>query len=171
MSRRILWVLAVVLLVGCGLAQLPALAAMDAAGADVLTFELMGTSARAEQVLAEWGEAGRAAAAEQLRWDVGFLVGYGLALWLMATAVGASRRVTLLGPLAAGADALENASLAVVLSGTTTQPWPALAATFAAVKFALLAAWVLGMVLTLVRRRRARSGDPAAAASGARPAH
>jgi hypothetical protein len=171
MSRRILWVLAVVLVVGCGLAQLPALTAMDAAGADVLSFELMGTSARAEQVLAEWGEAGRAAAADQLRWDVGFLVGYGLLLWLVATAVGASRRVAVLGPLAAGADALENASLAVVLSGTTTQPWPALAATFASVKFALLAAWVVGVVVTLVRRRGLRSRDAARSVPGGGPGH
>jgi hypothetical protein len=169
MARRILWVLAVALVVGCGAAQLPALTAMDAAGADVLAFELMATSARAEQVLAEWGEVGQAAAADQLRWDVGFLLGYGLLLWLVATAVGASGRVAVLGPLAAAADALENASLAVVLSGTTSQPWPALAAAFAAVKFALLAAWVVGVVVTLVGRRGARSAAPAPSASEAGP--
>ena len=61
---------------------------------------------------------------------------------------------------AAACDAAENLALLRVLDGHTDQPWPGIAFTFAAVKFLLLAAAtlyiVVGLVLT-VRASRAAS--------------
>lgn len=155
MPRRGLWVVALALVVGFGLAQLPALAAMRAGGTDVVGFEMVATTQQAELVLAGWGEVGQAAARTQLLLDFGFLVGYGLLMWLTATALRAPR-LALLGPVAAVADALENIALLVIVGGRTAQPWPALATTFAIVKFVALTAWLVGVAATVVRQRRTR---------------
>ena len=155
MPRRALWILAFALVVGFGLAQLPALAEMRTGGTDVLRFEMVATTHQAELVLSGWGEAGRAAARTQLLLDFGFLVGYGLLMWVAATAVHAPR-LALLGPVAAVADALENVALLAIVDGRTAQPWPALATTFAIVKFVALTGWIVGVAATVVRQRRTR---------------
>jgi hypothetical protein len=125
---------------------------MQANGPGMVPFELSGGEARANEILAEWGEDGRDAAREQLWIDYGFMLAYGAFLGLAAAAIrDLCRRRDLqrltrigekaiwLGPLAAAFDALENACLLLTVGGSGS-PFPTLATTFAAVKFALLAA-------------------------------
>jgi hypothetical protein len=124
-----------------GGAMLPALATMAAHGASVLSFESAGGVNRSQEILAEWGPAGKNAMWWQLAFDTAFLIGYGLFLAGACAAVarraaGAGRlrleRVAValawLGPIAATADLLQNVSLALVLSGHVSQPWPRLSA-------------------------------------------
>jgi hypothetical protein len=53
----------------------------------MVPFELSGGQGRADEILAEWGEAGRDAAREQLWIDYGFMLAYGTFLGLGAAAV------------------------------------------------------------------------------------
>lgn len=125
---------------------------MQANGPGMVTFELSGGEARANEILSEWGEDGRNAAREQLWIDYGFMLAYGTFLGLAAAAVRdlCRRRnlqrlarfgmaATWFGPLAAGFDALENACLLLTVGGSGS-PFPSLATAFATVKFAFLAA-------------------------------
>jgi hypothetical protein len=125
---------------------------MQATGPGMVPFELSGGEARADEILAEWGEDGRDAAREQLWIDYGFMLAYGTFLGLAAAAIRdlcrrrnlqrlarIGERAIWLGPLAAAFDALENACLLLTVGGSGA-PFPALATGFATVKFALLAA-------------------------------
>ena len=130
-TRRGLWALAALTLLS-GAAMLPAIATMTDHGASVLAFESAGSVARSQEILAEWGSAGktrleRAAA---------------LAAWL--------------GPLAATSDLLQNLSLALVLSGHINQPWPRISALGGSTTTLLCAAAALfAAVGSLATRRRA----------------
>jgi len=125
---------------------------MQENGPGMVPFELSGGEARANEILAEWGEDGRNAARDQLWIDYGFMLAYGTFLALAAAATrDLCRRRNLhrlakignkaiwLGPLAAAFDALENACLLLTVGGSGA-PFPSLATTFATLKFALLAA-------------------------------
>jgi hypothetical protein len=151
-SRRVQWAWATLLTAACLLPQLPAMRTMKAHGTDLLAFQLVGTSARADRALLRWGDAGRAAARRQLWWDFGFLAGYAMLLRLAATAVGARRATVLLGRAAAVSDACENVSLLVVVGGRTSQPWPAAATTFAVLKLAALGASLVAIGWAGLRR-------------------
>jgi hypothetical protein len=133
-----------------GALQLPALGRMEDHGAGVLHMEFVATADRADEMLAEWGPDGRSAAKEQLYLDYPFLISYGLLLAGACIAVArraerrgraglarAGRVLAVAGLAGAGFDALENASLLVMLGGHPAQPWPGLATAFASVKFAL----------------------------------
>jgi hypothetical protein len=135
-TRRGLWLLAALTLLS-GAAMLPALAVMSDHGASLIAFENAGSVARSQAILAQWGSAGKTAMWWQLALDLPFLVGYGLFLAGACAAVarraGAIERRRLgrtavlaawLGPIAATADLLQNISLAFVLSGQVSQPWP-----------------------------------------------
>ena len=124
-----------------GVAMLPAIAVMAGHGASVLQFESAGSVARSQQILAEWGAAGRRAMWWQLALDTPFAVGYGLLLaGCCAAVVGraeaagrprlarAARFFVWFGPAAATADLLQNLSLMIVLVGSTSQPWPRISA-------------------------------------------
>lgn len=139
--------------------MLPALHTMAAHGASLIAFENAGTVVRSQEILDGWGEAGRSAMWWQLALDTPFLVGYGLfaagacaAVARRAEAAGKprlERAAALLawcGPLAAGADLLQNLSLALVLSGHVTQPWPRTSAVCGSVTSALMA---VGLVFAL----------------------
>ncbi len=143
-SRRTLWIVAVFLVLGCGLPQVPALHTMKELGTDLLSFQFVSTSERAQQALDGWGDAGRDAARAQLVWDFGFIAGYGLLLWLTATGAGAGRPTAMLGPAAAVADLAENLMLHRLLQGDASQPWPALATLFASLKFMAIGGCLLG---------------------------
>ena len=149
--RRALWVVAVLLALGCGLPQLSAMHTMRELGTDLLRFEFVATPERAQQALDGWGETGRLAARAQLAWDLGFIPGYALLLWLIATGVRAGRGLSLLAPAAAVADLAENFMLHRLLEGDTSQPWPALATLFASLKFLAIGACLVG---SLVRKFR-----------------
>jgi hypothetical protein len=137
---RSLWALAALTLIA-GAAMLPAMSTMAGHGASLFAFESAGSVARSQEILAGWGDPGKTAAWWQLALDTPFLVGYGLfaagacaAVARRAAKVGKPRLqglATLLawcGPLAAAADLLQNVSLALVLGGQVTQPWPRIAA-------------------------------------------
>lgn len=131
---------------------------MEANGPGMVPFELNGGQARADEILAEWGEDGRAAAREQLWIDYGFMLAYGTFLGLAGAAVrdlcrdrGLRRLARLgriaawFGPAAAGFDALENACLLLTLGGAGAA-FPFLATIFAVCKFTLLAAAIVYLV-------------------------
>jgi len=159
---------------GAGAIQLPALGRMAMQGVDIVEFELMRTSAEASRQVAALGDAGIAAARQQLALDYGYLVLYAIMLTALCAAVagraGAGSALVRLSPVFAGlavtaavCDAVENACLLAVLSGHVDQPWPGIATTAATVKFALLAAVVafliVGFVATM-RRNPASAPQP-----------
>jgi hypothetical protein len=151
-TRRALWLLAAATLV-FGLAALPALGTMSDRGTGVIAFELARTSARAAQIVSEWGAEGRSAARESLWLDYPFLISYGLllaggccAVARRFTALGRPRAAALgralawAGLAAAGFDAVENVALLRVANEHVEQPWPGLAFAAASMKFVLIGA-------------------------------
>jgi hypothetical protein len=156
-----------VALIALFLAMAPAEEQMQEAGPGMVSFELSGSQESADEILAEWGDAGRDAAREQLLIDFAFLIAYGTFLTLAVPAVrdrleGQGRHrlaavgagVVSFGAAAAAFDAVENICLLAVL-GEAGQAFPVLASIFAATKFALLAGaiayLVVGIALSLRR--------------------
>lgn len=148
-TRALLALGAIVLI--CGAAMLPAMNTMSDHGASILAFEFAGSVERSKEILAEWGDAGKAAAWWQLVLDCPFLVAYGLFLAGACTAVAhraervgrfdlgrVATRLAWLGPIAAAADMLQNISLALVLAGHVTQPWPVISAVGGAITTTLM---------------------------------
>ena len=138
--RRSLLALAALTAVS-GAAMLPAMATMGNHGASLIAFESAGSVARSQEILGEWGDAGKTAMWWQLALDLPFLIGYGLFLAGACAAVAGRARadgrerlvrvataVAWFGPLAAAADLLQNISLALVLGGHVAQPWPRISA-------------------------------------------
>jgi len=139
-NRRALWSLGVLTLI-CGAAMLPAIWTMADHGASVIAFESAGGASRSQEIITEWGSAGKSAMWWQLALDTPFLVAYGLFLAGACAAVARRARdagrarleraamvVAWFGPLAAAADFSQNVSLALVLSGHVEQPWPRISA-------------------------------------------
>jgi hypothetical protein len=124
----------------------------EAAPQGIVSFELAGTLAAAERILAAWDASARTRAGLNLGADYLFLVAYasaiGLACALAADALRArAPRAAALGDAlawgqlaAAGLDAVENAALIGLLLGARSAALPALAAACAVPKFALVAA-------------------------------
>lgn len=140
----------VIITLGVGSLQMPALGRMAMRGVDIIQFEMMRTSGTAQSILVALGAEGVAAVRQQLVLDYGFLLVYGLTLVLacrlLAVRAGAGSKAAAFGPtfvrfavLGALCDAIENTASFVVLAGDTAQPWPALVSGFSIVKFALLA--------------------------------
>jgi hypothetical protein len=168
---RTLWALAAVVLLS-GAAMLPAMGTMSDHGASIVAFEFAGSVARSQEILSGWGAPGKTAAWWQLALDTPFLIGYGLfiagacaAVARRATKVGKlrlQRAATLIawcGPLAAGADLLQNASLALVLSGHVTQPWPRIAAICSVLIWIFLVTGLAFVVAGAVVTRRRRIAE------------
>jgi hypothetical protein len=166
-TRRALWLLALLTL-AFGAAALPALGTMSDRGTGVIAFEVARTSARAAQIVSEWGAEGRSAARESLWLDYPFLISYGLLLaggcWAVARrfavlglprAAALGRALAWAGLAAAGFDALENVALLRVAGGHTAQPWPGLAFAFASLKFVLSGAATVFALGGWVATRRA----------------
>jgi hypothetical protein len=165
--RLALWLLAALTL-AFGAAQLPSIGTMQDHGTGVVEFELMRTTARTAEVLADLGSEGRDAARTQLLLDYPYLISYGLFLSLACTAIAARARERgkarwlrvgeLLAWGALGAalfDALENAALLAVLGGHADQPYPAIAYTAALGKFGLsIAAGAYALAGWVALRRR-----------------
>lgn len=139
-TKRGLWSLAALTIL-CGAAMLPAMRTMSDHGASLIAFESAGSVARSQEILTEWGSAGKAAMWWQLALDTPFLVGYGLflagacaAVARRARAVGKPRLeraagiIAWLGPIAAAADFSQNVSLTLILTGHMAQPWPRISA-------------------------------------------
>jgi hypothetical protein len=171
---RSLWILAAATLI-FGALMLPAMSTMADHGASLIAFESAGSVTRSQEILDGWGDPGKTAAWWQLVLDTPFLIGYGLfaagacaAVARRATRVGklrlrlAATPMAWCGPVAAGADLLQNVSLALVLSGHVNQPWPRIAAICGLLTTALMAialAFALGG--TVATRRRPESGSTA----------
>lgn len=166
---RVLWALAAMALV-CGVAMLPAMSTMADHGASLIAFESAGSVARSEEILAAWGDPGKTAAWWQLALDTPFLVGYGLfaagacaAVARRAAGVGKTRLVrsaalvAWCGPLAAGVDLLQNVSLALILSGRVTQPWPRIAAICGPATTTLMAVALLFALAGAIATREPRA--------------
>jgi hypothetical protein len=139
-TKRRLWLLAALILL-FGAAMLPAMRTMADHGASLIAFESAGTVSRSQEILSEWGGAGKSAMWWQLGLDLPFLIGYGLFLAGACAAVARRAReagkprleqaaavLVWFGPLAAAGDFLQNVSLALVLEGHVTQPWTRIAA-------------------------------------------
>lgn len=168
MTRRWGLIVSGVALVALLLAMAPAEEQMQESGPGIVAFELAGSQDRADEILAEWGEDGQDAAREQLLIDFAFLVAYGTFLVLAVAAIrdrvgrrGRPRLAAIgavivpFGALAAACDAVENGCLLAVLDGAGPA-FPLLAAIFAAIKFALLAAAISYLVVGLALSLRAR---------------
>jgi hypothetical protein len=164
----VLWALAGITLV-FGLAQTPALGTISDRGAGILRFELARSSARADEIVTEWGSKGRTAARQSLILDYGYLVGYGLLIAGACVVVGeraarlGRRRLAAAAPVlawaalaAAACDALENVNLLIVAGQHTAQPWPGLAFAFACGKFLLVNLALLFALIGWTTTRRAR---------------
>lgn len=139
-TKRRLWLLAALTLL-FGAAMLPAMRTMADHGASLIAFESAGTVSRSQEILTEWGDAGKTAMWWQLGLDLPFLIGYGLFLAGACAAVArraheagrarleqAAAVLVWFGPLAAAGDFLQNVSLALALEGHVTQPWTRIAA-------------------------------------------
>lgn len=136
-----------------GAAMVPAMRVMEDHGASLISFEAAGSLARSARVLADWGEAGKAAAWWQLGLDTLFLLSYGALLAGGCAAVAkrarAASRFRLqrlaevawwFGPIAATADLAQNVSLALLLAGHLGQPWPRISAVAVGVTLCFVAA-------------------------------
>jgi hypothetical protein len=139
-TKRRLWMLAALTLL-FGAAMLPAMRTMGDHGASLIAFESAGTVSRSQEIVTDWGDAGKTAMWWQLGLDLPFLIGYGLFLAGACAAVARRAReagkprleqaaavLVWFGPLAAAGDFLQNVSLALVLEGHVAQPWPRIAA-------------------------------------------
>ena len=139
-SKRRLLALAAITLAS-GAAMLPAIRTMADHGASLSAFESCATVARAEEILAGWGDTGRAAMWWQLGLDIPFVIGFGLFFAGACAAVArraaeasmprlerAAAVAVWLGPVAALFDLVQDLSSAMILAGQVEQPWPRLSA-------------------------------------------
>jgi hypothetical protein len=143
----------------------------DTGGPGIVPLELSGGQDRADEIIAEWGEDGQAAARESLWIDFGFSVAYGifLTLALLATRDLAGARgwrrlasagvVVSFGALAAGFDVLEDICLLLTLDGVGAA-LPVLATIFAGCKFTALAIAIAYLVAGLALRLADRGTAP-----------
>jgi len=165
----------IILVLGAGALQLPALGRMAIHGVDIVQFELMRTSAEAVRLTQLLGSDGLAAARQQLYLDFAYLVLYGIALsgGCALLAARAARRghpaiaaaggaFAVLAVIAAACDAAENVALLAVTFGHTAQPWPGTASAFAATKFILLAVTLVFLVIGVLASLsdKARQNEP-----------
>lgn len=157
-----------------GAAMLPAMRTMGDHGASLIAFESAGTAARSQEILTEWGSAGKAAMWWQLGLDLPFLIGYGLFFAGACAAVARRAReagrprleraaavLVWFGPLAAAGDFLQNVSLALVLEGNVAQPWPRIAALANPVGSSLTVSAALFALGGALATRKRGSDEPA----------
>jgi hypothetical protein len=167
--RRGLWVLGIAtagLFVVLGLLDLRM---QDTGGPGIVGFELAGSSERATQIMAEWGQTGQNAARLSLWLDFLFLIAYGAFLPLAILAVrDAARRnrwdgyarygtaIAILPIVAAMCDAIEDVCLLLVLDGHGASRAPEAATAFAFAKFATLGIALLYLLAGLAALARVR---------------
>jgi hypothetical protein len=158
----------------CGAAMLPAMRTMAGHGASLIAFESAGSVARSQEIVSEWGSAGKTAMWWQLALDTPFLIAYGLFFAGGCAAVArrahaaerpglerAAAIIAWLGPIAAAADFSQNVSLALVLTGHDVQPWPRIAAVAGPVTTTLAAAAALFALVGALATRRQAPVEPA----------
>ncbi len=137
----------------------------DAGGPSILGFEFAGSEQRAAQIMAEWGASGHDYARWSLWIDFGFMLSYGSFFTLAALATRDFAREHGLRALAAAGivapfcaafaavfDAGENVFLLLTLGGHGGSFAPAVATTFASVKFLLITLAIVYVLWGLVSR-------------------
>lgn len=120
----------------------------------IVSFELAGTPAMVQAILASWGSDGRRQALLSLRLDYLFLIAYALVLWMLCRMVASAwpdryRRLSRTGSIVGNAqwaaallDVIENSMLQIILAGSLAALPPLVARWCALVKFTLIAcAW------------------------------
>lgn len=136
-----------------------------ASGADspsqMVAFELAGTPAAAQEMIAEWSQRERLRVALELGFDYFFMPAYSLSL-SMGLLLARDERKTWHLRLAAWAgwgvlvaallDAVENYALWKELTGSVVSPYPQLAAFCASIKFALLGAGLASILMMTASR-------------------
>lgn len=145
----------------------------DSGGPGIVGFELAGSTERATQILAEWGQAGQDAARLSLWLDFAYLIAYAVFLCLAVLAIRDAARsrgweryarpgtaIALLPIVAAACDAIEDVGLLLVLDGHGASRAPQLATAFAIVKFVALAGALLYLLAGLAAVARARLRMP-----------
>lgn len=138
-------------------------------GPTILAFEFAGSSSRAAQITAEWGENGRSAAHLSLVLDYGYMLSYGLFFCLAGFAIRDTarergwRRLAAAGVVipffalaAAAFDAIENVALLLTLAGKGGNSAPPFATVCSTIKFTLIAIAILYVLCGLALRCRAR---------------
>jgi len=172
--RRWLWIL--------GIAMLGLLAVelvydgrmQDVGGYGIIDFEVAFTSGKAQEIMRAWGSEGHDAAVASLWFDFLYLIAYGLFLWLAISAVGDGLRargrarlaapaaaISLLPLIGAASDAVEDVFLLLVLGGHLPSAGPALAGSFATLKFACMTVAIVYLLVGLVALAFARGSAPA----------
>lgn len=138
-------------------------------GPGIVGLELAGTTDRATQVMAEWGQTGQDAARLSLYIDFLFLIAYGAFLPLAILAVRDAARergwesfarfgaaIAVLPIVAALCDAVEDVGLLLVLDGHGASRATQGATSFALLKFAALAVALAYLLAGLVALARVR---------------
>lgn len=142
-------------------------------GSTILAFEFAGSSARAAQIVAEWGAKGRSAAHLSLLPDYGYILSYGLFFCVAGLAIRDTARVRGWRRLAAAGvvipffalaaaafDATENVALLLTLAGKGGSFAPSFAAVCSTIKFTLIGIAILYILCGLAFRVRARVLQP-----------
>ena len=142
----------------------------------VIEYEFVGSEDRAEEMLAEWGDAGQDDIRLSLWIDYGFMLVYGAFFVLAGLAtrdfarVHGNQKLASVGRwapwCAAGAavfDAIENAFLLLILGGHGGSAAPPLATAAASIKFLLIVLAIAYVGWGLVSRFRQREGVTPAA--------
>jgi hypothetical protein len=172
--RRWLWILGVVTL-GLFAVLIVLDGRMQNAGHHgIVAFEVAFTSGKAQEIIVAWGSKGHDAAKLSLWIDFLYLIAYGLFLWLAVRALGDAFRgrgmdgwarpaaaISVLPLITAGADALEDIFLLLVLGGHASSIGPPLAGSFATLKFLCLAITIVYLLAGLVALALARRSAPA----------
>jgi hypothetical protein len=138
-------------------------------GPGIVPFEIAGSTDRANEILADWGEEGRDRARLSLWLDFPYLVFYAafFALALAAMRDAAGNRgwtryakvasIAVFAPIAAAAfDAVEDVNLLLVVGGHSDSAAPAIAMTFAIAKFVALGVAQLCLLAGLAALGRER---------------
>ncbi|HYI79521.1 MAG TPA: hypothetical protein VEW67_01510 [Thermoleophilaceae bacterium] len=167
--RRGLWVLGIATAVLLLVLALLDLRMQDTGGPGIVAFELAGSTDRATQIMAEWGQAGQDAARLSLWVDFLYLIAYGAFLSLAILAVRDAARlrgwdsyarfgaaIAVLPIVAALCDAVEDVGLLLVLDGHGASRAPQAATAFALLKFAALTVALAYLLAGLVALARAR---------------
>jgi hypothetical protein len=141
-------------------------------GPGIVPFEVAGSTDRAQEILAEWGESGRDFARLSIWLDFPYLVAYGAFFALAVAAMrdaardrrwerlGRAGSIVVIAPIAAAAfDAVEDVGLLLVVGGHADSAAPAIAGAFALAKFVALGATVAYLLAGLVTLGRERMRD------------
>jgi hypothetical protein len=138
-------------------------------GPTILDFEFASSSARAAQIIAEWGPKGHSAARLSLWLDYGYMISYGTFFTLAGFATRdlarrrGWRRLAATGgvvPYFAGGAALfdagENVALLLTLGGHGGESAPLFATVCSSIKFALITTAILYVIVGVAARLHRR---------------